>query len=102
MLTLMSPSLGGWIGASVWWTHSEFLSQDLCQHPLIRHGHTFPNRIQILTDWEEGMPKPPGDGPGFERARILAKLAEVHKTTQLGSHKEPQVGANGKLYTAVV
>jgi hypothetical protein len=82
--------------------HAEFLSQDRCQHPLITHGHTFPNRIQILTDWEEGLPKPPGDSPGFKRARILAKLAEVRKTTRLGSHEEPQFDAKGKRHTAVV
>src|SRR5215469_3879234 len=39
--------------------YSEFLSQDHCEHPLITQGHTFPNRIQILTYWEDGMPKPP-------------------------------------------
>jgi hypothetical protein len=82
--------------------HSEFLSQDRCQRPLITHGHTFPNRIQILTDWEEGMPKPPDDSPVLERARILTKLAEVRKTTQLGFHSEPQFDATGKPHTAVV
>ena len=82
--------------------HSEFLSQDRCEHPLITHGHTFPNRIQILTHWEDGMPKPPGENPALERTRIGAKLAEVRKTTGLGTHEEPQLNAEGKIRTAVV
>jgi len=73
--------------------HHEFLSQDSCERPLVRRGHTFPNRIQILTDWEEGMPKPPGDRPRFERARIAAKLSGVRKSTELGSHEEPRFDA---------
>ena len=82
--------------------HYEFLSQDRCEHPLITHGHTFPNRIEILTNWERGMPKPPRDNPRFERTRIAAKLSEVRKTTELGSHEEPQVTPDGKLHTTVV
>jgi hypothetical protein len=82
--------------------HSEFLSQDGCEHPFITHGHTFPNRTQILTDWEDGMPKPPGDNPRFERTRIAAKLSEVRKTTELGAHEESQFNAEGKLDTALV
>lgn len=66
------------------------------------HGHTFPNRIQILTDSDEGMPKPPSDKPTFERARIIAKLSEVRRTTPLGSHEEPRLNAEGKVRTAIV
>ena len=82
--------------------HSEFLSQDRCKHPLMTHGHTFPNRIQIWTDWEQGMPKPPDDSPRLERALIVAKLAEIRKTTRLASHEKPQLDAKGKLHTTVV
>ena len=82
--------------------HSEFLSQDRCGHPLITHGHTFPNRIQILTDWDEGMPKPPSDRPKFEHTPISAKLAEVRRTTALGSHEEPQLNAEGKVRAGIV
>lgn len=82
--------------------HSEFLSQDRCEHPLVTHGHSFPNRIQILTDWEDGTPKPPGDNPRFERTRLAAKLSEVRKTAELGSHKETQFNAEGKRHTVGV
>jgi hypothetical protein len=82
--------------------HSAFLSQDHCEHLLITHGHIFPNRIQILTNWEEGMPKPPEDDPRLGRTRIAAKLSEVRKTTKLGSHEEPRFDADGKIHTAVV
>src|SRR5579862_2909139 len=43
--------------------HYEFLSQDHCEHPLITHGHTFQNRIQIVTNAWKGMLKPPSDRP---------------------------------------
>jgi hypothetical protein len=82
--------------------HSEFLSQDRCWHPLVTHGHTFPNRILILTEWEKGMPKPPGNSPTFARTRIAAKLSEVRRTTELGSHEEPQFNSAGKLTTKLV
>lgn len=82
--------------------HYEFLSQDRCGRPLVTHGHTFPNRIQVLTDWEDGMPKPPGDRPRFESTRIAAKLSEVRKTTELGFHKEPNFNAEGKPVDTIV
>src|SRR5437899_1346635 len=41
--------------------HYEFLSQDRCENPVITHGHTWSNKIQIWTASEEGMPKPPSD-----------------------------------------
>jgi hypothetical protein len=68
--------------------HYEFLSQDRCKHPIITHGHTFRNRIQIWTDWEEGLPKPPADTPTLNGVVVAAKLAAVRKTTELGSHQE--------------
>src|SRR5437870_3014287 len=46
--------------------HYEFLSQDHCEHPLITHGHTFQNRIQIVTESDDGMPKPPSNRPKLE------------------------------------
>jgi len=82
--------------------HYEFLSQDHCEHPLITHGHTFQDRIQIVTDWEDGMPKPPSDRPKLEPTRIAAKLSAVRKTTDLGSHQEPRFNADGKPKIAMV
>jgi hypothetical protein len=82
--------------------HSEFLSQDHCEHPLITHGHTFPSRIQIVTDWEDGMPKPPSDRPRLEPTGIAAKLSAVRRTTELGSHQEPRFNADDKPGIAMV
>jgi hypothetical protein len=82
--------------------HAEFLSQDDCDHPLTTHGHTFQNRIQIVTDEWEGMPKPPSDRPKFEPTRLAAKLSAVRKTTDLGSHQEPRFNAEGKPHIAMM
>jgi len=82
--------------------HYEFLSQDRCQRPLVRHGHRFPNRIGILTDWEEGMPKPPEDQPELDDRLLAAKLSLVRRSTALGSHEEPVFGTNGQVTTVVV
>jgi len=76
--------------------HYEFLSQDRCQRPLVRHGHRFPNRIGILTDWEEGMPKPPEDQPELDDRLLAAKLSLVRRSTALGSHEESRFGTNRK------
>jgi hypothetical protein len=82
--------------------HYEYLSEDQCARPLITHGHTFPNRIQILTYWELGMPKPPDVTRTFERTRIAAKLSEVRKKTELGTHEEPQISSKSEVRTVSV
>lgn len=82
--------------------HSEFLSQDHCEHPLIAHGQTFQNRIQVLTEWEDGMPKPPSGRPTLDPTRIAAKLSAVRRTTDLGSHQEPRFNADGKQHVVMV
>jgi len=48
----------------------KFLSQYRCEHPIITHGHTFSNRIEIWTGWEQGIPKPPADKPKLDRAVV--------------------------------
>ena len=75
--------------------HSEFLSQDRCEHPVITHGHVWSDKIQIWAAWEPGMPKPPSDRPKFERSVVAPKLLIVRKTTELGVHQEPQFKADG-------
>lgn len=82
--------------------HSEVLSQDHCEHQVITHGHTWANKIQVWTDREEGMPKPPGDRPKLERAAIAAKLSAIRKTTTLGSHQEALFNADGRPTTIAV
>jgi len=70
--------------------HYEFISQDRCESPVITHGHVWSNKIQILTDWEKGMPKPPSEKPVLESSALAAKLSTIRKTTKLGFHQEPQ------------
>ena len=82
--------------------HYEFLSQDPCERPVITHGHIWPNKIQIWTFSEEGMPKPPTDKPTLDRAVVAAKLAAVRKTTKLGTHREPGLDARGHPSTHLV
>ena len=76
--------------------HSEFLSQDRCEHPVITHGHTWSDKIQIWAAWEEGVPKPPSDRPKLERSVIATKLSILRKTTKVGSHQAPQFKADGR------
>jgi len=76
--------------------HYEFLSQDHCEHPVIIHGHTWSNRIQIL-GWEEGMPRPPVNNPRLAQPVIAAKLAAVRETTELGSHQVPGFTKDGHV-----
>ena len=57
-------------------------------------GHTRSNKIEIRAEWEEGMPKPPSDGPKLQTP-VLAKLSVVRGTTKLGSHQEPRFKADG-------
>jgi hypothetical protein len=70
--------------------HHEFLSQDRCERPVITHGHTWSSKIQIMVDWEEGMPKPPSDRLKLQLPILAAKLSVVRKTTKLDSHQEPR------------
>jgi hypothetical protein len=76
--------------------HYEYLSQGRCQHPVVTHGHTWSNRIQIWTAWEEGMPKPPSDSPSLAPAVVAEKLSLVQKTTTLGVHQEPRFTTEGQ------
>jgi len=76
--------------------HSEFLSQDRCEHPVITYGHTWSDEIQVWAAWEAGMPKPPSDRPKFERSVVAMKLSIVLKTTKVDSHQEPQFKADGR------
>jgi len=75
--------------------HYEFLSQDRCKHPVITHGHVWPDKIQIWTTWEEGMPKPPSDRPKLKVPVVARKLSAVHATTDLGTHQEPRFKVEG-------
>jgi hypothetical protein len=38
--------------------HSEFLSQDRCEHPVITHGHTWSDKIQVWAAWGRGCQSP--------------------------------------------
>ena len=75
--------------------HYEFLSQDRCEHPVITHGHTWSDKIQVWAAWEAGMPKPPSDRPKLERSVVASKLSILRKTTKLGSHQALQFKADG-------
>jgi hypothetical protein len=81
---------------------NEWLSQDRCEHPIANNGHIWPNKIQILDYWEEGMPKPPRDRWRLDRASVAAKLTLVRKTTKLGSYLEPQLKADGHVSSVLV
>lgn len=82
---------------------STFLSQDQCEHPVVTHGHVWPDEIQILDFWEAGMPKPPTDRPTLEGSVVGPKLLMIRKTTELGFHQEIQFKPDGHSigYTAV-
>jgi hypothetical protein len=82
--------------------HYEFLSQDRCEHPVVTHGHVWPDKIQIWVDWEEGMPKPPSDKPKLQGTVVAAKLSAVRQTTRLGSHQEPRFKVDGQPSNAAV
>jgi hypothetical protein len=76
--------------------HSEFLSQDQCEHPLVRHGHRWVDKIGVWTNSTEGMPDPPANRLRFEPLLVAAKLSMVRKTTSLRSHNEPTFRLEGK------
>ena len=82
--------------------HYEFLSQDRCERPVITHGHTWSSKIQIMVDWEEGMPKPPNDKLKLQLPILAAKLSVVRKTTKLDSHQEPRFRSDGHPSTVAV
>ncbi|HUJ48577.1 MAG TPA: hypothetical protein VLW25_00200 [Bryobacteraceae bacterium] len=83
--------------------HYEFLSQDRCEHPVVTHGHTWPNKIQIWATGEEGMPKPPSDRPELKPSALALRLSAVRKTTERGTHQEPGINAGGHsiVYIAI-
>jgi len=83
--------------------HSEFLSQDRCEHPVVTHGHVWLDKIQIRADWETGMQEPPSDRPRLKESLVAAKLIIVRRTTELGSHDEPQFRVEGHsvVYTGI-
>jgi len=60
----------------------EYMSQDRC-------GTGRATRILIATDRDDGS-APPKDRPNLDPSGLAAKLAEVRKTTALGTHKEPR------------
>lgn len=76
--------------------HYEFLSQDRCERPVVTHGHTWSDKIQVEAAWEAGMPKPPSDRPRLERSVVATKLSILRKTTRVGAHQEPQFKADGR------
>lgn len=82
--------------------HYEFLSQDRCKRPVITYGHVWSNKIQVLVEWEEGMPRPPTDSPQLEKGVVAAKLSAVRKTAKLGSHQEPRFRPDGSGSTVAV
>ena len=69
--------------------HYEFLSQDSCGPVVAARGHPWARKIQLVTSWEKGMPKPPRDTMELDYSAVGTKLAEVRRTTELGTHEEP-------------
>jgi len=80
----------------------DFLSQDGCRRPFVINGHTCSNKIIIGSYAEEGMPQPPTLTSELDPAVVALKLAEVRKTSKLGSHEEPQFGPNAHSPTVTV
>lgn len=74
--------------------HSEFLTQDHCERPVVTNGHTWSNRIQIWPAREAGMPQAPSARPRLNRATVAKKLSILRKSTPLGSHEEPRFKAD--------
>jgi len=60
----------------------EYLAQEGC-------GTGRATRILITTDHYDG-PAPPNDRPDLDPGNLAGKLANVRKTTALGTHKEPR------------
>src|SRR5580692_2220593 len=52
--------------------HYEFLSQDQCAHPVIAHGHTWPNVIQVMSSLRSYQP--------FVRPQIRAPTKKYNST----------------------
>jgi hypothetical protein len=81
--------------------HYEFLSQDGCKRQIVTHGYTWPNEIQVWTFHKEGAPRPPSDKPQLALNEIAAKIAEVRRTTKLGTHTRPGRDGRGHYITVV-
>ena len=77
--------------------HYEYLSEERCERPVVTHGHVWSNRIQVWTDWEVGIPKPPSDSPRLDPAVVAEKLSLVRRTTRLGVHQEPRFTTEGQV-----
>ena len=77
--------------------HYEYLSEEGCERPVITHGHASSNRIQIWTDWEDRMPKPPSDSPRLDPVVVAGKLSLMRRTTRLGAHQEPRFTTEGQV-----
>jgi hypothetical protein len=80
----------------------KFLVQDRCEHPVVTHGHVWPNKIQVWSQLEDSLGKAPADQPRLEHAIVAAKLDAVRKTTRLGTHKVPDLDAPGRFRTTNV
>lgn len=72
-----------------------FLSEDQCEHPVVTHGHVWSNKIQVWTDSDKGMPRPPRAKLQLEQSAVAAKLRTVRQTTKLGTHEEPYFKKDG-------
>lgn len=79
--------------------HSEFLSQDRCEHPVVTHGYVWLDKIQVWTDWEQGMPKPPRENPTLRASVLRAALSAVRATTEVSTHQEPRFKKEGRSIT---
>jgi hypothetical protein len=69
--------------------HTCHLAEDKCDRPVVTQGFVWPNKILLMENWEEGMPKPPTESPEIESAAVLQKLSLISRTTSLRFHKEP-------------
>ena len=69
--------------------HTCHLAEDKCDRPVVTQGFVWPNKILLMEDWEEGMPKPPTESPEIESAAVFQKLFLISQTTSLRFHKEP-------------
>ena len=79
--------------------HTCHLAEHKCERPVATQGFVWPNKILLMEDWEEGMPKPPTENPEIESAALLQKLSLISQTTRLGFHKEPLF--RGKDHTII-
>ncbi|HEX5230010.1 MAG TPA: hypothetical protein VFW44_19995 [Bryobacteraceae bacterium] len=52
---------------------SDFLSEDLCEHPIVMYGHTWDTKIQLWSGSRPGMPAPPSDSPKLDPMQLANK-----------------------------